>query len=151
MVDNKPIALDDMYNPRWTSGIGVEKEGVCPLCWINGELRTFRTKVSAYWYHMNFFHGISSATCQPYEPPRAVRQVVLTTRLMMEGYCHQCSQWIPLESIKIITVNVRQIYWWKHAQKCHIFPVSKPSPSLPPTIHPTRNTRKRQLTTSNTI
>ncbi|KAJ1649898.1 hypothetical protein IWQ61_009154, partial [Dispira simplex] len=36
-----------------------------------------------------------------------------------EGLCHQCQEWVPLNSVRDVSVNVPEIYWWKHAQKCH--------------------------------
>ena len=49
----------DMYTPVRTRGKGKEKEGLCSLC---KEPSWFKIKISQYWYHLNFIHGISSAT-----------------------------------------------------------------------------------------
>ncbi|KAJ1951650.1 hypothetical protein IWQ62_006407, partial [Dispira parvispora] len=167
---------DDMYTPRWTRGLRQHKEGLCPICQAMGERRWFRMKVSAYWYHMNFFHGISPSTCRPYLPPQAIRtlqsdqyhytdeihmetmysmhqgypkggvanytfiqadkentpplhwseeQGIPVTNLqckaelnwkpqVWEGLCHQCQEWVPLNSVRDVSVNVPEIYWWKH-------------------------------------
>jgi hypothetical protein len=87
---------------------------------------------------MNFYHGISSVTRQPYRNPIQIRKHYpsqlpklpnassvssgSSTELLSElheGLCHNCNQWIPMDSIKNIPVKVPMIYWWKHAQQCH--------------------------------
>lgn len=134
-VYNVPRSSMDLYTPRWTKGVGDSKVGLCPICipetW-------FKMKVSAFWYHMNFYHGISPKG-QPYSPPLefrrtehkpkkstcgrvmvasgAVNPVIRT--VFVEGKCHKCNKWIKLEGPREGSVNVAEIYWWKHASSCH--------------------------------
>ncbi|KAJ1927996.1 hypothetical protein IWQ60_002459 [Tieghemiomyces parasiticus] len=167
MERHTPKFPEDMYTPRWTRGVGMAKEALCPLCQVTTEtLRWFRLKVSAYWYHLNFFHGVASSTCRPHRGPLSVRTMVMnsgTNRLgkkrkrretlvgaggscdedkenqdpllrpqpegpglpsadgrpVTQGLCHNCLAWVDLDSTKDVEVNVPEIYWWKHAQKCH--------------------------------
>jgi hypothetical protein len=44
-VANTTRGVNDLYSPRWLRGIGVNKEGLCPLCqglWL-------KTKTSRFW------------------------------------------------------------------------------------------------------
>lgn len=38
---------------------------------------------------------------------------------MIEGLCHSCNTWIPLQSFKDTNTNIPEIFWWKHAKSCH--------------------------------
>ncbi|KZV83696.1 hypothetical protein EXIGLDRAFT_571148, partial [Exidia glandulosa HHB12029] len=77
-------------------------------------------KVSAYNYHMQNAHGISASSKLPFSPPvefRNAKRAVTGKHekgAVLEGKCHQCQKFIPLEGVK-----VKEIYWWKHASKCH--------------------------------
>ncbi|RKP22805.1 hypothetical protein SYNPS1DRAFT_9804, partial [Syncephalis pseudoplumigaleata] len=97
----------DVYTPRRIEGVGRAKQGQCPICYDEAKPAWFCLKTSAYWYHMNFFHGISSVTRRPYANP------------LYDGLCHQCRKWIPMDSVRHTAVKVPMIYWWKHAQQCH--------------------------------
>lgn len=114
LVRQHPRFEGDLYGPLWTRGIGKLKEGLCRLCppesW-------FKIKISAYWYHLNFHHGISQTTGKQFLPPEKERYNA--EKRLREGLCHQCLQWVPLDSVRHTPVNVPRIYWWKHAQKCH--------------------------------
>jgi hypothetical protein len=91
----------DQYTPRWVRYSGAKKEGLCDLCvpekWL-------QLKDSAFWYHKQFFHGISSACGTPFQPPTAHRAVWegnsngtgVSVNLMAEGKCGQCKEWIPM-------------------------------------------------------
>ncbi|CEP11309.1 hypothetical protein [Parasitella parasitica] len=76
----------DQYTPKWVRYTGQLKEGYCDTCkpgkWL-------QLKNSAFWYHKQFFHGISSVSGKPFQKPveqRAGEQDVI------EGLCHQyCS------------------------------------------------------------
>ena len=119
----------DFYSPVWIRGRGTDREGLCPLC----EPATvwFKIKQSAYWYHMNFFHGVSAATGRPYNRPISYRyspdeKSTLFTAYKVEGHCGNCLQWIPLATEYTgnqITEEVERLItftpWFKHAQKCH--------------------------------
>lgn len=102
----------DLYKPLWTRGQGKAKEGWCGLCepgiWL-------KTKTSVYWYHMHNYHGISSIAGDYFAPPTDYRSAPGTG--LREAHCDQCKKWIPVQSEK--PVNVEEIYWFKHAQKCH--------------------------------
>ncbi|BFZ63945.1 hypothetical protein YB2330_005082 [Saitoella coloradoensis] len=135
---------DTLYITRWCKGNGVEKMGLCPICCVPeskggaGKLVWLKTKISAFWYHMNYFHGINPSTGIPYSPPTAYRTIELPTAStsasigkcgelgnfhlpdreeMLEGRCHQCKKWVRVQGIKDTDVKVPEIYWWKHAQK----------------------------------
>lgn len=128
----------DMYTPRWIRGAGAMREGLCELCqppqWL-------KIKQSAYWYHMNFQHGISANTGKPYEDPIDLKrdldwgtglyqgsQVIAT-----KGQCQKCCKWIVLSQQKedsysraitmtksTETLQIKELsQWWKHAQKCY--------------------------------
>ncbi|KAI8930007.1 hypothetical protein BC831DRAFT_395616, partial [Entophlyctis helioformis] len=62
---------DDAYTPQWVRGQGPHKEGLCSLCPSPG--RWLQLKNSAFWYHKQFTHGISSISCVPFTLPRQTR------------------------------------------------------------------------------
>ncbi|KAJ1730686.1 hypothetical protein LPJ61_002886, partial [Coemansia biformis] len=95
---------DDMYTPRWIRGIGKGKEGLCPVCFDSGALIWRRMKCSAYWYHLNYFHGVSALTGRPFPAPL--------------GLCGVCGEWVFTDSSRKVAINVPEIYWWKHIQAC---------------------------------
>ncbi|KAI9482191.1 hypothetical protein BX667DRAFT_39822 [Coemansia mojavensis] len=112
-------AFDDMYTPRWIRGVGREKEGLCPVCFEKGMLNWRRMKCSAYWYHLNYFHGISSLTGRPFPQPKATRSVCgAMGRVRSQGLCGICGNWVFTDSSRRININVPEIYWWKHIQAC---------------------------------
>lgn len=109
----------DFYSPVWIRGRGTEREGLCPLCeppvWL-------KIKQSAYWYHMNFFHGISATTGRPYKRPLSYRYPAK----QVEGHCGKCLKWILLtteytgdRTVEAVEQSVCFSAWFKHAQKCH--------------------------------
>jgi hypothetical protein len=63
---------------------------------------------------MHNYHGISSIAGDFFTPPVKIRAAASGLK---EGLCHQCKKWIPIQGDK--PVNVEEIYWFKHAQKCH--------------------------------
>ncbi|EPY51886.1 fungal protein [Schizosaccharomyces cryophilus OY26] len=124
----KSCPIDDYYLPRYTRGQGKKKEGLCPICCFQKKIVWLRTKTSAFWYHMNFLHGIHSKG-RPYHPPiefrtipvRKVKSIVglPDRRQIVQGKCHQCKRWIRCQGRKDVKVKVPEIFWWKHAHKCH--------------------------------
>ncbi|KAJ3359123.1 hypothetical protein GGF32_009644 [Allomyces javanicus] len=108
---------NDLYTPNWTRGIGHAKEGLCRLCPPESGEAWFKIKVSAYWYHLNYHHGVSQTSGRPFDAP--LQERFDSQARIREGLCHKCRAWIPLDSPRHTPVNVPQIYWWKHAQKCH--------------------------------
>lgn len=126
---------DDLYSPKTVRGAGYLKEGLCPLC---PEVAWFKIKQSAYWYHMNFTHGISAMTGRPYEMPVQYRftplcnEVTLKCRdvlqpckeVQLEGLCNRCGDWISIVVIPKHMSNLpfktfNHSTWFKHSQKCH--------------------------------
>ncbi|KAI3634671.1 hypothetical protein MIR68_007052 [Amoeboaphelidium protococcarum] len=101
----------DLYKPIWTRYSGRDKEGWCGLCQPGTWLKV---KTSVYWYHMHYFHGVSSITGTFYEPPTAYR---LDEKGSKEGRCGNCNQWISIQGEKHI--NVQEIHWYRHCQQCH--------------------------------
>ena len=51
---------EDQYTPLWVRQDGKDKEGWCALCPGNG--KWLQLKNSAFWYHRQFQHGISSSS-----------------------------------------------------------------------------------------
>lgn len=132
---------DDFYTPRWIRGYGNVREGLCELC---NPGQWFRTKQSSYWYHMNFYHGISASTGKPYDSPDDWRESSKVAPFVyshgssssdhyiveIEGHCKNCQQWIPLgkrmtrgtDFILESTIDKRKLsnmnQWYRHCQKC---------------------------------
>ncbi|CAG8590226.1 12231_t:CDS:2, partial [Acaulospora morrowiae] len=106
-ASRQPARFDgDMYTPRWVRGVGKSKEGLCPHCEPS---RWLKTKISAYWYHLNYQHGISSITGRPFTQPTAERINKKTG--MKEAMCHKCNKWILNQSPRDKEVLVPEIYW----------------------------------------
>lgn len=111
----------DLYTPCWVRGRGVNREGYCELC---SPGQWFRIKQSAYWYHLNFYHGVSAATGRPWDPPVAYRErgLVGNREVELQGKCATCDCWITLGSyskgaLKSESDLVGPV-WWRHVQKC---------------------------------
>ena len=124
---------EDAYSPRAVRGKGAFKEGMCPIC---AHEVWFKIKQSAYWYHMNFTHGISAVTCKPYDLPVEYRRLKVTypedngtPTMEVEGLCGACEQWIMI-AVRTWSARVEPFdalnhsSWFKHAQKCHHHMVS---------------------------
>ncbi|KAJ1562821.1 hypothetical protein HK096_002149, partial [Nowakowskiella sp. JEL0078] len=101
----------DVYTPQWVRHSGHQKEGFCEQCPEPG--RWLQLKNSAYWYHKQFYHGISSISGTHFAEPIDIRVVALTTpqmssymedqtspTIMVEGLCHFCCNWLPLMNPK---------------------------------------------------
>ncbi|KZS86761.1 hypothetical protein SISNIDRAFT_498719 [Sistotremastrum niveocremeum HHB9708] len=123
--------IRDLYHPRFVRGTGKTKVGLCPLCRESrerlgeGKSRWFATKVSAYNYHMQYYHGISAYNHQPFSPPVAFRDSDRPKaqshqkQQIIEGQCHKCQEWIAMEGPNLGDAKVKEIYWWKHTVACH--------------------------------
>ncbi|KAF0551537.1 ustilagic acid biosynthesis regulator rua1 [Gigaspora margarita] len=102
----------DMYTPQWVRYSGHSKEGFCNDCkpgkWL-------QLKNSAYWYHKQFFHGISSVSGKMFVPPVETRK--FDSGDCTEGLCHQCGQWVPIATSK----KKNSMLWFRHAHKCHVY------------------------------
>ncbi|KAJ1022699.1 hypothetical protein NDA18_005037 [Ustilago nuda] len=122
---NKPRSILDLYTPRFVKGVGAQKVGMCPVCYEDGKVKFFKTKLSAYNYHLQNFHGISALTGLPFTPPSKFRTESRPNakpkerRQIIQGLCHSCNKYIDIQGPKETEVKVAEIYWWKHAQACH--------------------------------
>ncbi|PVV05171.1 hypothetical protein BB560_000315 [Smittium megazygosporum] len=58
---------NDKYTPLWIRYSGPKREGMCRYCL---PYKWLQLKNSAYRYHMQSFHGISSQTKQFFNPPK---------------------------------------------------------------------------------
>ncbi|KAH9995223.1 hypothetical protein BJV77DRAFT_1157854 [Russula vinacea] len=144
---NPPRDVFDLYTPRLVRGSGHTKVGLCPLCACTGIGKVWlSTKFSAYkvpsllqWmpfdphftltcadsYHMQYFHGIAASTARPFSPPTAFRTTPrqrpgkLERTQMLEGQCHRCVRWVPVQGVKDANAKVKELFWWKHAATCH--------------------------------
>ncbi|CAO3598916.1 unnamed protein product [Absidia cylindrospora] len=103
--------LGDMYTPQWVRYNGQSKEGLCDTCkpgkWL-------QLKNSAFWYHKQFFHGISSVSGAEFMKPMDTRWV---DQDIVEGLCHQCQQWVSVSNVK----RKNSVLWYRHAHKCHVY------------------------------
>lgn len=113
---------DDMYTPKEVRGTGFLRMGRCNICGI-----WLKIKQSAYWYHMNFIHGISASTGRPHPPPIAIRQRAGSeSTVVVEGRCGTCQEWIPVHQqgspLNVVPTDLGCLTssWWHHAQKCAI-------------------------------
>ncbi|KAJ1897336.1 hypothetical protein LPJ81_004560 [Coemansia sp. IMI 209127] len=102
---------DDMYTPMWVRGNGQQKEGFCDTCAAG---KWLQLKNSAFWYHKQFFHGISSVSGRPFVRPLQVRHYDAD---IIEGLCHQCHQWVHIANAK----RRNSVLWFRHAHKCHVY------------------------------
>ncbi|KAJ2544888.1 hypothetical protein EV175_005857 [Coemansia sp. RSA 1933] len=102
---------DDMYTPMWVRNNGQQKEGFCDTCAAG---KWLQLKNSAFWYHKQFFHGISSVSGRPFVRPLQVRHYDAD---IIEGLCHQCHQWVPIANSK----RRNSVLWFRHAHKCHVY------------------------------
>ncbi|KAE8230600.1 hypothetical protein CF326_g4394 [Tilletia indica] len=110
----EPPSLLNLYAPRYIRGQGMIKEGLCPVCWESGEERFFKIKQSSYNYHMQYTHGISAVTGEPFAPPIAFRTVERPKKdirpfekeTIKEGRCHVCHKFIAVENVKQTEIKV---------------------------------------------
>ncbi|KAG0173769.1 hypothetical protein DFQ28_011240 [Apophysomyces sp. BC1034] len=109
---------DDRYTPQWVRYNGQAKEGLCDTCkpgkWL-------QLKNSAYWYHKQFYHGISSVSGREFVQPLETRWV---DQDLVEGLCHQCRQWVAVSNVK----RKNSVLWYRHAHKCHVYHKPKNTP-----------------------
>ncbi|OLY80888.1 Meiotic expression up-regulated protein 26 [Smittium mucronatum] len=102
---------DDLYTPTWVRNTGQLKEGFCDTC---SPGKWMQLKNSAYWYHKQFLHGVSSISGQPFTRPLKINQIDNDT---FEGLCHQCMKWIVVATAK----RQNSVLWYRHAHKCHVY------------------------------
>ncbi|KAI9319713.1 hypothetical protein BX666DRAFT_1915476 [Dichotomocladium elegans] len=101
----------DKYTPKWVRYNGQAKEGLCDTCQPG---KWLQLKNSAFWYHKQFFHGISSVSGQEFMQPLETRWI---DQDLVEGLCHQCCQWVSVSNVK----RKNSVLWYRHAHKCHVY------------------------------
>ncbi|KAG0331127.1 hypothetical protein BG004_001806, partial [Podila humilis] len=101
----------DQYTPQWVRNTGQAKEGFCDTCTPG---KWLQLKNSAFWYHKQFFHGISSVSGKLFSNPAQTRMMEQED---VEGLCHQCNEWVPISNHK----RQNSMLWYRHAHKCHIY------------------------------
>ncbi|KAI9499661.1 hypothetical protein BDB00DRAFT_795026 [Zychaea mexicana] len=97
----------DEYTPKWVRYTGQLKEGYCDSCKLG---KWLQLKNSAYWYHKQFFHGISSVSGKRFLEPLEQRA---GDHDVVEGLCHQCQQFVSICNAKRKT----SVLWYRHAHK----------------------------------
>ncbi|ORX91884.1 hypothetical protein K493DRAFT_226936 [Basidiobolus meristosporus CBS 931.73] len=99
----------DLYTPQWVRYNGQAKEGFCQHCkpgkWL-------QLKNSAYWYHVQFYHGISATSGRYYRAPLQMS----TFENGIRGLCHQCREVVAVCHTK----KKDMALWFRHAHKCHV-------------------------------
>ncbi|KAH9275260.1 hypothetical protein BASA83_002495 [Batrachochytrium salamandrivorans] len=122
------LFVGDVYTPRWVRNHATHKQGLCELCPNPG--RWLQLKNSAFWYHKQFTHGVSSVSCLPFKQPTTLRVVwVLTAvntplqtkevakeqkdfassaHIMIEGCCHFCGDWLALMNTKRRSATIQR-------------------------------------------
>ncbi|KAI9268440.1 hypothetical protein EDC94DRAFT_514494 [Helicostylum pulchrum] len=120
----------DNYTPKWVRYTGHLKEGYCDSC---NPGKWLQLKNSAYWYHKQFYHGISSVSGKSFMKPLEQR---MGKGDMIEGLCHQCHRFVPACNGK---KKNNYMLWYRHAHKCHLY--DKPKSTL-------KTMRKLSITTS---
>ncbi|KAI8986944.1 hypothetical protein BDB01DRAFT_834036 [Pilobolus umbonatus] len=117
----------DDYTPNWVRYTGQLKEGYCDTCkpgkWL-------QLKNSAFWYHKQFFHGISSVSGKPFQKPLQQRP---GENDITEGLCHQCNEFVPLCNSK----RKNSVLWYRHAHKCHVYDKPRSKLNKPTSDTPT--------------
>ncbi|KAH9442585.1 hypothetical protein Pst134EA_031807 [Puccinia striiformis f. sp. tritici] len=86
------------FTPRCGAEVKtIRRKGFCDMC-EGGSW--FRLKNSAYWYHKQYFHGVSSTTGHYFYPPREIKRGFSTAnRQQILGMCHECDEWVGFSSI----------------------------------------------------
>lgn len=97
----------DEYTPKWVRYVGQSKEGYCDTCQPG---KWLQLKNSAFWYHKQFFHGISSVSGKPFANPLEQRA---GDHDIIEGLCHQCKEFVPICNSK----RKNSVLWYRHAHK----------------------------------
>ncbi|RKP18506.1 hypothetical protein ROZALSC1DRAFT_10029, partial [Rozella allomycis CSF55] len=104
----QPVRFEgDLYSPRWVRNRASKKEGLCRFCrketWLC-------LKDSAYWYHVQFHHGICASNGRSFEKPVEYREESDGT---IEGFCGHCRCWIQIHSLTRHSLTT----WYHHAHK----------------------------------
>ncbi|GAA6041418.1 hypothetical protein JCM8097_005241 [Rhodosporidiobolus ruineniae] len=111
---------EDQYTPKWVRFEKTNKEGWCALCPGGG--KWLQLKNSAFWYHRQFIHGVSSSSGHYFLPPLELRQEGDNGRVL--GLCHSCAEWHPYQSSSkggSSSSAKPPSQWFHHAHKCHTY------------------------------
>ncbi|GAA6013061.1 hypothetical protein JCM10207_006156 [Rhodosporidiobolus poonsookiae] len=115
---------EDQYTPKWVRFEKTTKEGWCALC--PGDGKWLQLKNSAFWYHRQFIHGVSSSSGHYFLPPLELRQEGENGKIL--GLCHTCGEYQPyLASNKAAASSTAKppdrtpSQWFHHAHKCHTY------------------------------
>ncbi|KAI3635949.1 hypothetical protein MIR68_006014 [Amoeboaphelidium protococcarum] len=103
----------DLYSPRFVRDHGALREGLCLLC---EQPHWHKIKVSSYWQHMHWTHGVSSSSKSQMPKPEETRLSTKDGR--KEGMCPCCHNWVLVESYYNNKDPNDLTVWWKHIQKC---------------------------------
>ncbi|GAA6059685.1 hypothetical protein JCM10212_000072 [Sporobolomyces blumeae] len=108
---------EDQYTPLWVRQDGKDKEGWCALCPGNG--KWLQLKNSAFWYHRQFQHGISSSSGHYFLPPLETRPAADGAKT--EGLCHMCGEYKPYQNHRGSSNSAGKgpTPWFRHAHECH--------------------------------
>ncbi|EGG07636.1 uncharacterized protein MELLADRAFT_105649 [Melampsora larici-populina 98AG31] len=88
---------EDLYTPIWCRGQNDKKEGFCDMCEGGAWLRL---KNSAFWYHKQYYHGVSSTTGHYFYPPRETKRGLSSAnRQQILGLCHECNDWVGYSAV----------------------------------------------------
>ncbi|GAA6006637.1 hypothetical protein JCM11491_003126 [Sporobolomyces phaffii] len=109
---------EDQYTPLWVRQEGKDKEGWCALCPGNG--KWLQLKNSAFWYHRQFQHGISSSSGHYFLPPLETK-IDPDNPARIQGQCHCCGEWKPYQNHKGSSTSSGKgpTPWFRHAHECH--------------------------------
>jgi hypothetical protein len=99
----------DQYTPKWVRYTAEAKEGYCDTCQSG---KWLQLKNSKFWYHKQFFHGISSVSGKPFESPLEQRE---GKNEHIEGLCHQCKEYVTICTNS--TKRKSCALWYRHAHK----------------------------------
>ncbi|KAL8290031.1 hypothetical protein RQP46_002970 [Phenoliferia psychrophenolica] len=111
---------EDHYTPKWIRKTGHAREGWCAIC--PGEGKWLQMKNSAFWYHRQFQHGISSVSGHYFLPPVQTRTTASGDKT--EGQCHSCGSWVAYHDHR--RANSSSPYkgpslWFRHSANCHSY------------------------------
>lgn len=73
---------------------------------------------------MQYAHGISPTTALPFSPPIAFRKSPRKPNHknekaeILEGLCHRCNEWAPVEGVKCVEAKVRSFFYQILVAKC---------------------------------
>lgn len=74
--------------------------------------------------------GISATSHRPFSPPIDFRTTERCNPAkhersrILEGKCHKCKKWIPVESVKDMDIKVKELYWYVCVNKKPVYRAS---------------------------